>query len=92
MGMKMFINAAEREKRGPTTDSGIRLPTNRGFMDDMPVIAQNHIKARWVLGALDETVSWARLTFKPRKSRCLVVKKGIVTDKFNLFIQGEVLP
>ena len=33
--------------------------------------------------------NWARMKFKPAKSRCLVIKKGKVTQRFTLKIQGE---
>jgi hypothetical protein len=92
MGMNLMIKAAERETRGPKTNSGIRLPSNRGFMDDMTLTTETHIQARWMLRALEDIAKWARMTFKPRKSRCLVVKKGKVTDRFKLHIQDEVIP
>lgn len=34
---------------------------------------------------------WARMTFKPRKSRSLVIRKGNIS-KYNLVIQGEIIP
>jgi hypothetical protein len=92
MGMNLIIKAAERESRGPKTTSGIRLPSNRGFMDDMTVTTQTHVQARWILTALDETATWARMKFKPKKSRSLVIKKGKTTDRFHLKIQGEDIP
>ena len=90
--MNLIISATERETRGPMTDVGTRLLANRGFMDDMTVTTQTHVQARWVMKALEETATWARMTFKPRKSRCLVVTKGNVTDRFKLCIQGEEIP
>ena len=94
MGMNMIhiITAAERETRGPKTASGIRLSSNRWFMDDMAVTTETHIKTRWILRALDETATWARMTYKPKKSRGVVIRKVKVTDKFKLCIQGEVIP
>ena len=90
--MNLIIRAAERETRGPKTVSGIRLTTNRGFMDDLTIFTESHIQARWILQALEDTVSWARMKFKPNKSRCLIIRKGQVTDKFPLRIQEEVIP
>ena len=58
---------AEEETRGPQT--GIRLPANRGFIDDLTMTMETHIQARWTLKALDETVTWARMVAKPKKSR-----------------------
>ncbi|XP_060076611.1 uncharacterized protein LOC132556244 [Ylistrum balloti] len=51
-----------------------------------------HVQARWILSALEETAGWARVKFKPRKSRCVVIKKGKVTRKFKLSIQQEEIP
>ena len=92
MGMNMIIKTAERESRGPKTNTGIRLPSNRGFMDDMTVTTESHIQARWILKSLEETTTWARMRFKPTKSRSLVVKKGKVTSRFKLCIQNEEIP
>lgn len=92
MGMNLILKAAEQETRGPLTNAGIRLPANRGFMDDLTITTETHIQARWILKALEETVTWARMVFKPKKSRCLVVKKGKVTKQFKMSIQGEEIP
>ena len=92
MGMNIIIKAADRETRGPQTESGVRLPPNRGFMDDLTVTTTTHVQARWILTALEETATWARMQFKPRKSRYLVIKKGSSTERFNLSIQGESIP
>ena len=61
-------------------------------MDDMTVTTETHIQARWILRALEDTVAWARMKFKPVKSRSLVIRKGAVTDKFKLTIQGVEIP
>ena len=44
MEMNLIIIVAERETRGPKTDSGIRLPANRGFMDDLTISTESHIQ------------------------------------------------
>ncbi|CAC5418547.1 unnamed protein product [Mytilus coruscus] len=54
MSMNIIMKAAERETRGPKTDSGIFLPATRGFMDDLTVTTSFHIQARWILLALEE--------------------------------------
>ena len=61
-------------------------------MDDLTIRTDTHIQARWILKALEETASWARMTFKAKKSRSLIIKKGKVTQKFELTIQGEKIP
>jgi len=65
IGMNLIINAAKRETRGPKAAFGIHLPSNRGFMDDLTISTTTHVQARWVLTALDDTVNWARMKFKP---------------------------
>lgn len=92
MGMNMIIKAADRETRGPLTEAGVRLPPNRGFMDDLTITTETHVQARWILTALEEAATWARMQFKPRKSRYLVIKKGISTERFVLTIQGDNIP
>ena len=82
MGMNIIMKAAERETRGPKMNSGIYQPANRGFMDDLTVTTKSHVQARWVLSALEEVVSWARMKFKPRKSRYMIIKKGRISEKF----------
>ncbi|CAC5403354.1 unnamed protein product [Mytilus coruscus] len=92
MSMNIIMNAAERETRGPKTDSRFFLPAKRGFMDDLTVTSSSHIQARWILLALEEVVTWARMKFKPKKSRSMILRKGQITTKFQLKIQGEEIP
>ena len=92
MGMNMLIKAGERETRGPMTATNIRQPPSRGFMDDLTITTQSHIQARWVLGALEDAATWARMTFKPKKSRALVIRKGRVSQQSTLTVQGETIP
>jgi hypothetical protein len=92
MGMNLIINAGKRETRGPKTDSGVYVPSSRGFMDDMTLTTTSPIQARWMLTALEETVSWARMKFKAKKSRSLIIKRGQVSQRFTLQVQGENIP
>ena len=82
MGMNIVMKAAERETRGARMNSGIHQPANRGFMDDLTVTTQTHVQARWELSALEDVVSWARMKFKPRKSRYIIIKKGQISQQF----------
>lgn len=45
-----------------------------------------------VLTKLDVVVTWAGITFKPKKSRSMIIRKGKFTEKCNLLIQGQALP
>ncbi|XP_052280954.1 uncharacterized protein LOC127878469 [Dreissena polymorpha] len=90
--MNLIIKAGDRESRGPKTQTDIRLPPKRRFMDDLTITTESHIQARWILSALEEFVSWARMAFKPRKSRFLILRRGKVWQKITLRVQGEDIP
>ena len=92
MGMNLPINAARRETRGQKTESGIYLPSSRGFMDDLTLTTATHVQARWMLAALTDVASWVRMKFKAVKSRSLVIKTGQTTERFKLYVQNEEIP
>ena len=74
--MNLLITRAERKCRGPLTDNKDRYPSFRAFMDDLSVTTQSQAGTRWILKALEDLATWARLQFKPQKSRSLVIHKG----------------
>ncbi len=84
----MLVKAAETECRGPLSQSGVRQPPIRAFMDDLTVTTTAVPGARWFLHGWERLMSWARMSFKPAKSRSLVLKKGKLTDRF-CFRLGE---
>ena len=61
-------------------NTGICLPSNRGFIDDKTVTTVSNIQVRWIPMTSNKGVWKARILFKPVKSKCLVVRKGTVTD------------
>ena len=90
--MNMLAKSAEVQCRGPLTKSGIRQPPIRAFMDDLTVTTPNVPGGRWILKGLEELTTWARMTFKPAKSRSLVLKKGKVTTKFHFTLGSVQIP
>ncbi len=92
MGMNLIISAASTKSRGPKTAAGSQQPAIRAFMDDLTVITPTHVQARWVLAELDRMATWAKMVFKPKKSRSLVIQKGKTTGRFKLLVQGEEIP
>lgn len=44
------------------------------------------------MSRLERLMSWARMSFKPAKSRSLVLKKGKVVDEFQFSISGTPIP
>ena len=91
IAMNIIITAAESECRGPITDSGVRHSPCKAFMDDITVMTPSVIGTRWVLGGLEKMTRWARLRFKPQKSRSLTIVKGKVHDQ-RFTIGGELIP
>ncbi|XP_060084535.1 uncharacterized protein LOC132563801 [Ylistrum balloti] len=92
MGMNIIMKVADRKTRGPKMNSGIYQPSNRGFINDLTITTTTHVQARWTLSALDEVVNWARMKFKLKKSRCMIIKKGRLTKQFIIRVQGEEIP
>ena len=80
--MNMLVKAAEVECRGPLSRSGVRQSPIRAYMDDLTVTTTSVIGGRWLLKGLERNMTWARMYFKPAKSRSLVLKKkGKVIEK-----------
>uniref|UniRef100_W5NEB6 Reverse transcriptase domain-containing protein n=1 Tax=Lepisosteus oculatus TaxID=7918 RepID=W5NEB6_LEPOC len=89
MAMNLIIESAQQESRGPNMNSGITVLPIRSFIDDLTVTTTTQVQARWVLRALDTAVKWARMKFKPQKWGSLVIRRGEITDRFGLSVQGE---
>ena len=92
LGMNLIINACKKEAKGPMAESGIRLPNTRGFMDDLTITVEKPVQARWMMEALGSAATWARMSFKPKKSRSLSIVKGKLSNRFRFKVQGEPIP
>ncbi|XP_075304756.1 retrovirus-related Pol polyprotein from type-1 retrotransposable element R2 [Odontesthes bonariensis] len=92
LAMNMLVKSAEVECRGPLTNSGMRQPPIRAFMDDLTVTTTSVPGCRWILQGLEHLIRWARMNFKPAKSRSLVVKKGKVSEKYRFSIEDTQIP
>lgn len=89
--MKMVVKAAQAECRGPLSKSGTRQTPIRAFMDHLTVTTRSVPGGRWILKGLEKLIFWARMSFKPAKSRAMVLKKGKVTDKFNFCVGSTAI-
>ena len=74
------------------TKSGVRQPPIRAYMDDLTITTTSVPVSRRILQGLEGLTTWARMSFKPSKSRSMVLKKGKVVDKFCFSISGTVIP
>ena len=92
LAMNMLVKSAEVECRGPKMKSGVRQPPIRAYMDDMTITTSSVTGSRWVLQGLGKLIAWARMKFKPAKSRSVVLLKGKVVDKHRFSISGQTIP
>lgn len=92
MGMNRIISAVSTKLRGPKNAAGCQQPVIKAFMDDLIVTTPTHVQTRWVLAELDRMAAWTKIFFKPKKSRSLVIQNGKTTGRFQLLVQGEVIP
>ena len=89
--MNLILEAGSKQCRGPRSEDGTQHPVCRAFIDDITVMTQSGPSTRWVLEALSLMVYWARMVFKPRKSRSLFIYKGEVKT-WGFKVQGEDIP
>lgn len=87
LAMNMLVKAAETECQGPLSRSGVWQPPIRAFMDDLTVTTTSVPRARWILQGMEMLMSWARMRFRPAKSRSLVLKKWKIADKYFFWLE-----
>ena len=87
--MNMLVKAAEVECRGPLSRSGVHQSPIRAYMDDLTVMTTSVMGGRWLLKGLERNMTWARMYFKPAKSRSLVLKKARSWRKSDLQSQEK---
>ena len=92
LAINMIVKSAEIECQGPMMKTGVRQPPIRAYMDDLTVTTTSVMGSRWILRSLEKLMAWARMKFKPAKSRSFVMKKGRTVEKFRFSIAGTVIP
>ncbi|RXN25999.1 hypothetical protein ROHU_005724 [Labeo rohita] len=91
MAMQVVIRASRWVVGGERTKSGLRLPPVRAYMDDMTLITTTKPCTRRLLQKLQENIQWARMQFKPSKSRSISIVKGQLTGE-QFYISEEPIP
>ena len=89
--MNLLVKSVEKLSRGPVTESGVKQPPMRAFMNDMTVTTKSMVQGRWMLEDIKRIITWARMRFKPAKSRSLVLKKGKISDWYRFKAGGELV-
>ncbi len=91
MAMNIILKQAQRECRGPLLDN-VRQPSCRAFVDDITVMTESPVGARWILSSLEKITRWARMSFKGEKSRSLIILKGVVRGTQTFTINNTRVP
>ena len=91
LGMEMLMRGAEPVAKGPELAVGQVLPPMRAFMDDITTLIVDEGATKAMLTRLEELIEWARMRFKPKKSRSLSIAKGRAVN-VTFRIAGEPIP
>lgn len=75
LAMNLVVQSAEVECRGTLTETGVRQPPVRAFMNRLTVTTTSVTGSRWILWSLEKLIAWARMSFKPTQSRSQVLKR-----------------
>ena len=81
MAMEVVIRASKWVVGGERLKCGQRLPPIRAYMDDMTTLTSTIACTKRLLGKLHDNITWARMKFKPSKSRSISIIKGKLTDQ-----------
>ena len=88
--MTWLVKSAEKETKGPITDSGQQQKNSRLFMDDLNTTTETTVQTKYLLNKLAVIFNWAGLGFKDVKCRALVIIKGIV-ERREIILNGKPL-
>ncbi|XP_060552477.1 uncharacterized protein LOC132713820 [Ruditapes philippinarum] len=88
--MNLIMKSAEKTSRGPKMASGSIQPPTRAFRDDMTITAKSYVEGRWQ--DIGEIITWARMRFKPAKSRSMNLRKGVIQDSARYRVYDQHIP
>ncbi|XP_052402932.1 uncharacterized protein LOC127949523 [Carassius gibelio] len=91
LAMNMLIKSAEPECKRPKKESALRQSPITEFMDDLTVTTESVPDCWWIVKGLEKLMEWARMHFKPAKSRSMVLRRGKVDDNFRFSVVCQVL-
>ena len=86
--MTWLVKSAEKETKGPRSDSGQQQNNSRLFMDDLNTTTETTVQSKYLLNKLEIIFNWAGLGFKDVKCRALVLIKGKV-ERRDILLNGK---
>jgi len=78
MAVEVIMRASRWVVGGKRLASGMRLPPIKAYMDDMTTMITTVACSDQLLSKLTDNIEWARMQFKPSKSRNISIIKGKV--------------
>ena len=85
VAMEVIIRASRWVVGGERLSGGYRLPPIRAYMDDLTTLTTTIPCTKRLLGKLQENIDWARMKFKPSKSRSISIVEGkLVEHRFRI--------
>lgn len=87
MAMEVIIRASKWVVGVERLQGGQWLPPIRAYMDDLTTLTSTVPCTRQLLAKLQDNISWARMEFKPSKSRSISIVGGKLTNQ--RFYLGE---
>ena len=92
--MAMEILLAPLDGVLPTVDlgNGQKVGAVKAFMDDVALLSTDPGTLENGLSEFSRLVTWARMKFKAKKSRCVSLRKGKVVQNTTFCISGESIP
>ena len=81
LAMEVVIRASRWVAGGERLKGGYQLPPVRAYMDDLTTLTTTVPCTKRLLGKLQENIEWARMKFKPSKSRSISIVAGKLTKQ-----------
>ena len=88
LAMNMVSIIAEQR---PCLSLASSIPPIIVFKDNLTITILSVPGCTWALQGLEKLISWARIYFKPAKSRTMVLKRGKLVDKFCLILDDTAM-
>ena len=92
LAMEVILKAAEGSASPADLGGGCQMPPLKAFMDDTTILCSKEEETRLMLKRLDDLMAWCRMSFKPKKSRSLSVRKGKVKEAVTFNVAGQNIP
>ena len=80
--------------QGFVLSSNVALPLVRGFMDDLTLMATKVDETNTLLQRSSIALAWGRMSWRVKKSRCIIINKGDVWLHTPFLVQpsSEIIP